>query len=555
MSNPIPPHSPAALPVDPQRRRLLQAAGALSAITLSGVAPPAFATGVSGTPATTTLATTRSGRVRGSLEQGVHAFRGIRYGADTATTRFQPPRAPSAWNGVAEALAFGASAPQRGNDGPGSEDCLFLNVWTPGLRDRGRRPVLVYFHGGGYDTGSGSHPLYDGARLCRRGDVVVVTVNHRLNAFGYLYLGLLGGAGHAASGNAGQLDLVLALQWVREHAAEFGGDPGNVTVFGQSGGGAKIATLMATPAARGLFHKAWTMSGQQVTAAGPRAATQRAQRFLETVGLDPAAPDAVARLGAMSTEQILEGTTARDPSRVEDTRLYFGPVMDGEVLPRHPFWPDAPAQSAAIPMVIGNTRDETRAFLGNDPKNFTLAWDELPARLEKAQFVDIRADLVMAEYRRLYPQYTPSEVFFAATTAGRSWRGAIEEAEARARQPDTAAPTWAYQLDWGSPLDDGKFRAFHTLDIPLVFDNVRQPGSRTGDGADAQAMADRMSEALLALARHGDPNHRGLARWEPYSMARRQTMLFDVPATLADDPRGAERRFWQQAPFVQRGTM
>ncbi|WP_372017222.1 carboxylesterase/lipase family protein [Pseudoxanthomonas sp. 10H] len=540
--------SPAPSRCDRQRRRLLQAAAVTPVLAFA--APWAQAAA-----GTTAVAATRSGRVRGSLEHGVHAFRGIRYGADTAPARFQPPRAPQSWRGVADALAYGAPAPQRGKDGAeGSEDCLFLNVWTPGLRDGAKRPVLVYFHGGGYDTGSGSDPLYDGGNLCRRGDVVVVTVNHRLNAFGYLYLGLLGGGDYAASGNAGQLDLVQALRWVRDHAAEFGGDPGNITVFGQSGGGAKIATLMAMPAARGLFHRAWTMSGQQVTAAGPRAATQRAQRFLETVGIDPAAADALARLRALPLAAVLEGTNARDFSRVEDTRLYFGPVMDGDVLPRHPFWPDAPAQSAAIPMVVGNTRDETRAFLGNDPKNFSLGWDELPARLERAQFVDIRADLVVAEYRRLYPQATPSDVFFAATTAGRSWRGAVEELEARARQAGAVAPTWAYQLDWGSPLDGGRLRAFHTLDIPLVFDNVRQPGSRTGDGDDAQAMADAMSGALLAFARHGDPNHAGIARWEPYSMARRQTLLFDLPATLADDPRGAERRFWQQAPFVQRGT-
>ena len=544
------PHTPVPAAADLRRRRLLQAAAA----TLAGVVPL-------GTMATAPAAAaagvvhTRNGRVRGVREQGVHVFRGIRYGADTAAVRFQPPRAPLPWAGVADAVDFGASAPQRGHGGPGSEDCLFLNVWTPALEDGARRPVLVYLHGGGYDSGSGSDPLYDGTNLCRRGDAVVVTLNHRLNAFGYLYLGLLGGPRFAASGNAGQLDLVLALRWVREHAARFGGDPDNVTVFGQSGGGAKIATLMAMPAARGLFHKAWTMSGQQVTAAGPRAASQRAQLFLQALGLDPAEGDALARLRAMPAARLLEATTVRDFSRVEDARLYFGPVMDGEWLPRHPFWPDAPAQSAAIPMVIGNTRDETRAFLGNDPQNFVMSWDELPARLEKAQFVDIRADLVVAEYRRLYPHYTPSEIFFAATTAGRSWRGAVEELDARARQDGTAAPTWAYQLDWGSPLDGGKLRAFHTLDIPLVFDNVRQPGSRTGDGAGAQAMADAMSGALLALARHGDPNHPGIARWEPHSPARRQTLLFDLPSAQADDPRGGERRFWRQAPFLQRGTM
>lgn len=532
---------------DPARRRLLQAAVAMPVLALAAHPGPAAA-------AVSPIVPTTAGRVRGVRENGVQVFRGIRYGADTAPLRFRAPRPPRPWTGVREAVAWGPSAPQRGASVAASEDCLFLNVWTPVAEARMRRPVLFYIHGGGYDTGSGSDPLYDGARLASRGDVVVVTVNHRLNAFGYLYLGQLG-AGFGTSGNAGQLDLVLALQWVRDNIAAFGGDPGNVTVFGQSGGGAKIATLMAMPAARGLFHKAWTMSGQQVTAAGPRAATQRAELFLRTVGVDPHAGDMLQQLLALPPERILEGTAARDFSRIEDTRLYFGPVLDGQVLPRHPFWPEAPAQSAAIPMVIGNTRDETRAFLGNDPRNFELGWDELPARLEKQQYVDIRADLVVARYRQLYPHYSPSEVFFAATTAGRSWRGAVEELEARARQPGAVAPTWAYQLDWGTPLEGGRLRAFHTLDIPLVFDNIRQPGSRTGDGIEAQAMADAMAAALLAFARNGDPNHAGIARWEPYSMARRQTLLFDVPAVLADDPRGAERRFWQQAPFVQRGTI
>lgn len=539
-------------PLDPRRRQLLRAAGLGTGLAFAtAIVPETFAAA----GATSVVAATRHGQVRGIRDQGVNAFKGIRYGADTARRRFRAPQPPQAWAGVAEAFDYAAAAPQRGRDGPGSEDCLFLNVWTPGVGDGGRRPVLVYFHGGGYDTGSGSDPLYDGTRLCRRGDVVVVTVNHRLNAFGYLYLGLLGGSEYAASGNVGQLDLVLALRWIRDNIAGFGGDPGKVTVFGQSGGGAKIATLMAMPAARGLFQRAWTMSGQQVTAAGPRAATQRAQRFMQASGVDPEVADALSRLRALPVERLLEATSVRDFSRVEDTRLYFGPVMDGETLPRHPFWPDAPTQSAAIPMVIGNTRDETRAFLGNDPANFELDWDTLPARLQAHQFVDIRADQVVEEYRRLYPEFTPSEVFFAATTAGRSWRGAIEELEARARQAQGAAPAWAYQLDWGSPLDGGRLRAFHTLDIALVFDNIRQPGSRTGDGVAAQAMADRMSDALLALARHGDPNHAGIPHWEPYSLARRQTLLFDLTTRQADDPRGAERRFWSRAPFIQRGTM
>ncbi|GAB3044402.1 carboxylesterase/lipase family protein [Stenotrophomonas tumulicola] len=533
---------------DQQRRRFLRdsarwafAAGAATLL------PPVLAAPVHADRQV--IARVRGGRVRGQREQGVHVFRGLRYGADTSAYRFQPPRREASWRGIADALEPGASAPQGGKEGPGSEDCLFLNVWTPALDDGGKRPILFYIHGGGFNNGSGSDPLYDGGALCRRGDVVVVTVNHRLNLFGYLYLGALGDPRVAASGNVGQLDLVQALQWVREHAGVFGGDARNITVFGQSGGGAKIATLMAMPAATGLFQRAWTMSGQQVTAAGPRAAAQRAAIAMGAVGAKDL--DGLLRLPAAG---LLTAGKARDPSRVEDSSLYVGPVLDDVVLPRHPFWPDAPQQSARIPMVIGNTRDETRAFLGNDPGNFELTWDTLPAKLEKEQYVDLLPQRIIAGYRRLYPDYTPSQVFFAATTAGRSWRGAVEELEARARQPAGAAPTWAYQLDWGSPLDGGRFGAFHTLDIPLVFDNTGQPGSRTGPGDDARAVAAAMSDALIAFARHGDPNHGGLPQWEPYGLPRRQTLLFDRHSTLADDPRGGERELYGQAPFVQRGT-
>jgi len=537
------------VPNDLQRRRFLRDSARWALATATVASLPAALAAPGPRDDTQVLARVRGGRVRGQREQGVLVFRGLRYGADTAAYRFQPPRREAAWRGIADALEFGAAAPQGGSEGPGSEDCLFLNVWTPALDVRARRPVLVYIHGGGFNNGSGSDPLYDGSALCRRGDVVVVTLNHRLNTFGYLYLGALGDPRYAASGNVGQLDLVQALQWVREHAAAFGGDPGNITVFGQSGGGAKIATLMAMPAARGLFQRAWTMSGQQVTAAGPRAAAQRAAVAMDAVR----APDLAALL-RLPAADLLAATRARDPSRVEDSALYFGPVLDEVVLPVHPFWPQAPAQSAAIPMVIGNTRDETRAFLGNDPGNFALDWTTLPAQLEKQQFVDLLPSVVIEHYRRLYPHYTASEVFFAATTAGRSWRGAVEELEARARQPATAAPTWAYQLDWPSPVQEGRLRAFHTLDIPLVFDNAGLPTARTGGGADARALAATMSDALVAFARHGNPNHAGLADWAPYTLPQRRTMLFDVRSRGADDPRGGERELYQRVPFLQRGT-
>jgi para-nitrobenzyl esterase len=430
-----------------------------------------------------------------------------------------------------------------GGEARQSEDCLFLNIWTPEMDGRARRPVLVYFHGGAYSTGSGSSPLYDGTRLARRGDVVVVTVNHRLNVFGYGYFARLGGPAFADGGNAGQLDLVLALRWVRDNIANFGGDPSQVTVFGQSGGGAKIATLMATPAAAGLFHRAVTMSGQQVTASGPLNATRRGQAFLEALKVD--GPEALLTL---PEERLVEGLAAKDPI-LPFGPVYFGPVLDERTLTRHPFYPDAPAQSAHVPMVIGNTRDETRAFLAGDPRNHALTWEELPAKLAPEMRVDISPDVVVAEYRRLYPAYTPSEVFFAATTAGRSWRAAVIEAELRAHQ---GSPAFVYQLDFPSP--DRKLRAMHTLDIPLMFDNVAAPGSRTGAGPQAQGAADQMSGALLAFARTGDPNHPGIPRWEPYGMARRQTMVFDVSPRLIDDPRGGERRLFAKVPYVQPGT-
>jgi len=492
------------------------------------------------------VAMTRSGPVRGYLDGGIKVFKGVPYGADTGPRRFQPPVPPAPWTAAREATAYGPASPQNRSAEATSEDCLYLNVWTPGLGDGGRRPVMVYIHGGAYSSGSGSAPLYDGTRLARRGEVVVVTVNHRLNAFGYAYLARLVPE-LADSGNAGQLDLVAALQWVRNNIAAFGGDPGNLLVFGQSGGGAKIATLMAMPAASGLFHRAATMSGQQVTASGPGNATRRTLAWLDALKLKP---EQAALVRTLPIERLVEAEGAQDPV-LGFGGLYFGPVLDERSLTRHPFYPDAPVQSATIPMIIGNTHDETRAFLGSDPTNFTVDWADLPAKFTQANMrVDIDPATVIAEYRQLYPAYSASDVLFAATTAARSWRAAIIEAEERAK---AGTPAFVYQVDWVSPKEGGRLGAPHMADIPLVFDNVAAPGSRA-EGPTAQPMADAMSEAFLAFARTGDPNCRAIPRWEPYGLARRQTMIFDTPPRLADDPRGAERRLFEKVPFVQAGT-
>ena len=517
-------------------------AGGVAASSLIGI--PAFAS-VLNTDAP--VAATRFGRVRGSVDNGVNVFKGIRYGADTTKRRFMPPLPPEPWPDVRDALVYGPSAPQpsRSNDKP-NEDCLFLNVWTPGLRDGRKRPVMFYIHGGAYNNGSGSSPLYDGVRLCRRGDVVVVSINHRLNAFGYLYLARFGAPEFADSGNTGQLDLILALQWVRDNIAEFGGDPNKVMVFGQSGGGAKIATLMATPLAAGLFHRAATMSGQQVTASGALNATLRARVVLDALKLTP---ERVGEIRTLPAERILEVLNTRDPI-LPFGGISFAPVLDERSLKRHPFYPDAPAQSAHIPMIIGNTHDETRAFLGGDESNFKITWDQLPEKLVPNMRVDIQPEVVIAEYRRLYPHYTATDVFFAATTAGRSWRGAVIEAEERAK---SGAGAYAYQLDWATPRDSGKFGAPHASDIQLVFDNIDKPGA-TAIGPQAQQMADQMSETFIAFARTGNPNNKQIPRWEPYMLPRRNTMVFNVPSHLEDDPRGAERRLFAKVPYVQPGT-
>jgi para-nitrobenzyl esterase len=472
----------------------------------------------------------------------------VRYGADTAPIRFMPPRPPERWSGVRDALDYGHSSPQPGKGEIFSEDCLFLNVWTPALRDRARRPVMVYIHGGAYSRGSGSSPLYDGAQLCRRGDVVVVTLNHRLAALGYLYLARLGGETLADSGNAGMLDLVLALRWVRDNIAEFGGNPDNVMLFGQSGGGAKIATLMAMPAAQGLFHRAATMSGQQLTASGPVNATTRAKVFLDALSLPPTRVDEIRTL---PIEKLIAAHEAIDPI-IGRGSLYFGPVLDDRSLQRHPFYPDAPPLSAHIPMIIGNTHDETRGLIGNsDPSTFDLTWQQLPARLLPEMRVDINPERVVAEYRRLYPQYSASDVFFSATTASRSWRAAIVEAELRAQQ---GAPVYAYQLDWKSPQDGGKWGAPHTLDIPLVFGTLDKEGSITGTDDSARRMSAQIMDAFIAFARTGNPNTPAIPNWNPYTLPRRETLVFNVPSQLVDDPRGAERRLFATVPFIQQGT-
>lgn len=517
------------------RRTALIGGGMFSA----SLAMPTFAAPAS------TIVRTSHGRVAGTREHGLHVFRGLRYGRDSAGRRFQAPLAPEKWSGTADASRFGPSCPQQARQDRTSEDCLFLNVWTPSVDPRAMRPVLLYIHGGAYSNGSVVDPLNDGSHFAAAGDAVVVTVNHRLNALGYLYLARLDPR-FADSGNAGQLDLILALRWVRDNIAAFGGDPERVLVFGQSGGGAKIATMMAMPAARGLFHRAITMSGQQVTASGPLNASRRTSAYLRTLGV---AENDLSPLLDMPVERLIDALETEDP--ILGGGIYMGPVLDMKWLERHPFWPDAAPQSNAIPMMLGNTRDETRAFI--DPKGPRLQgldWNNIAQRMAPELRMDLLPEWVVAQYRAHYPDWSAERLFYAATTAGRSWPGQIIEAEARAR---AGTRTWVYQVDFQSPTHPER-GAPHTMDIALAFGTLDAPGSFTGTGAGARAASRAMMERFLAFARTGDPNAGEMAAWPVYELERRPTMIFDAQSHVENDPRGWERELFARVPYIQPGS-
>lgn len=490
------------------------------------------------------LAQTIHGKVRGTREEGVLVFRGIRYGADTATTRFAAPRPPQPWEGVADALEYGNSARQIPTGSGGGlfnswtrvptpaldEDCLFLNVWTPALRDGGKRPVMVWFHGGGFSSGSGSSTAYEGVRLANRGDVVVVTVNHRLNMFAHLYLAGYGEQ-FADSGNAGILDLIASLEWVRDNISEFGGDPDNVLIFGESGGGAKVSVLMAMDAARGLFHRAVIQSGPRLSNMAPDAAAAGAWALVEQLGLTAETIDEITTLPAERIEAAAAAVVAAG-----GTASWTGPVNDGRNFTREPFDPDAAPQSASVPLLIGTTRTEMSLLAGAArPELFDLTWETLPAAIAVLK-PEAEAASVISGYRALNPEIDAPELYFTAATDDRFLRGSVTLADRKARQ--AGAPVYFYLFNWNTPVDGGKWKSPHALEIGFVFDNVANSASMSGVGAEQQDIADMMSEAWIAFARGGDPNNANLPKWDPYTPDRRATMIIDTVPALADDPRG-----------------
>lgn len=501
----------------------------------------------------TLVAQTQYGPVRGVQKDGVVVFKGIRYGASTAgDNRFMPPQAPATWKDVYEASAFGNQCPQIpppptdayaswARSVPRSEDCLFLNVWTPSLpaaqEGDDKRPVMVWLHGGGFAVGAGDSPVYDGERLAKRGDVILVTVNHRLNLFGYLHLADLGGEKYAQSANLGQQDLVAALRWVRDNIAAFGGDPHNVTIFGQSGGGAKVSNLLAMPSADGLFHHAIIQSGPGLASQTVDEANKLTRDLLAALNLNEPQIDT---LQTLPLETLIQGM--RDMSSAVPIPQ-FGPAVDGTVLPRNPFVPDAPAISADVPLMIGYTKNETTVLFPS-PDLFELDWQQLAVKLQPFYSMEGNgaqgkpqknvAD-VIAGMRQLMPEASPSEIYFVVTTELNM--GANTHILASRKAAQGAAPVWLYRMEWETPIEGGRLGAPHALDLPLVFDTVATSPSIIGDAADdAQKVADAMSSAWISFARDGDPNEAGLPNWPAYDDERKATMIFNVESGAKDNP-------------------
>jgi para-nitrobenzyl esterase len=519
-------------------RRAFLGTTALAAAGLLGGASPFSAASAQDTRRgrPTRVVATASGRIRGVvLDRNVNAFYGVPYGASTAGDgRFMPPRAPEPWSDVRDAIAVTDRSPQDlegpipevyalDRRQPMSEDCLHLNVWTPALGE-GNRPVMVWLHGGGFSSGSGDWLLYDGARLAASQDVVVATVTHRLNVFGYLYLPELGGEKYAESSNVGMLDIVQALDWVRTNIGSFGGDPDNVTIFGQSGGGRKVSVLTAMPAAKGLFHRAIVMSGSQITGVGPSDATAATEKFMAQVGAR-----SVEELERMPMEQLRSGAAR--------SRFNLSPVLDGTTLPAHPFAP-ASAVSADVPMLIGTTEHEATFTRGTplDPID-----DATLARLvkEETHGNDAQVARLIDVYRKGRAGIGNVDLFQILASDNDQRARAYAQAEAKVAQG--AAAVYMYYFTWQSPVREGKLKSFHTLDIPFAFDNVEIAASMTGAGQDRYLLADRMSTAFATFARDGAPGHNGLPHWPAFTLAQRATMVLDNDCRVVNDPSRAER--------------
>jgi para-nitrobenzyl esterase len=501
----------------------------------------------------TSIVETASGRLSGAEHRGVHVFRGIPYAAPpVGPLRFRPPQPPAAWSGVRAATDFGAMSPQLpspleqiAGSRPlvQSEDCLSLNVWTPGCDDA-KRPVMVWIHGGAFTTGTAATPWYSGTTSARNGDVVVVTVNYRLGALGFTHLADLGGERWASSANCGILDQVAALAWVRDNVAGFGGDPDNVTVFGESAGGCSVVTLLATPSARGLFSRAIAQSASFRQLRSRDEANDRAERFVHELDIDSAHLD---RLVDVPVEQLLSAQgkllARRGSGTMGGTDFQaFSPAPDGTSLFEVPTEAIAAGAAAEIPVIIGTNRDEIKLFAVWDQALHALDRDGAIARLQRTLGEDTTR--IFDAYTASRPGAPPSEIAMAIASDEGFRMPAIETAEI---QHTHGAPTYMYLFAWESPALGGVLGASHALEIPFVFDNVHQPGVAilTGDGDDRGPLASAMNAAWTSFARDGVPEAASLPLWPQYETTERSTMVFDRSCRVEQDPLGADRRAWR----------
>jgi para-nitrobenzyl esterase len=499
---------------------------------------------------------TTAGKVRGFTRNGIHTFKGIPYAADTAGAgRFAPPAKPAAWTGVRSAMMYGPTCPQAArtgwlndegaflfqwDDGQPGEDCLRVNLWTPGLNDGGKRPVMVWLHGGGWTAGSGQEqPAYNGENLSRRGNVVVVSLNHRLNMLGYMNLAAYSDK-YASSVSVGVLDLVAALEWVRDNIANFGGDPGNVLIFGQSGGGGKVSTLLSMPIAKGLFHKAVVQSGSTLRLGEMASAEKLTAEVVAELGLNKSNIDKIqtvpyAQLLAAGNAALKKlqpnppaGGIGMPTIRSAAQRVGFSPVVDGKIVTRHPFDPDAPDISANVPMIIGTVLNETSPSMSRAALE---SMTEEDVKKRAAERYGTKAGMVLDAYRKAYPNIKPVELLsrmFSVRT------NAVTQAERKAAL--RAAPAYMYLFAWQTPILDGRPRAFHCSEIPFVFANTEVSAFATGGTTEAKELGDKVSDAWINFARKGDPNHPGLPKWPAYSADTGPVMIFDKACEVKNDP-------------------